>query len=468
MTYHLFRAVLVGILLAVGRVAHAQERVRHDFSLQQCIDYALDNHASVVQAKLDVAGAQQQVRELISVGYPQLNGKFEFTHYFEIPAQVIPVTGFVNAITGPLGFPPVREEQYATVQFGLPNTATAGAQLTQLIADGTFFIGVQAAKAYVELSKKNIERTKTETAATVAKAYYGVLVARERFKLLETNRDQLQKLVENTRKLYENGFAQKLDVDRLEVAHNNLLTEIDKTRRLVDFAAAALKFQMGMPQENDLRLTDTLRPDDFNPAAAKDTAFVPDPEDRQEVIALRQAMRVQDLNIKRLKIAYYPSLHGFLGAQTQALRQKFDLFDTRQRWFFASYVGITLNVPIFDGFGRDARVQKAKIDQEKNYKTLENLELAIKFEHQNAKIALINNLKTLEIQKRNMALAEEVYRVTSERYKQGQGTNIEVVQADTELKNARINYSNALLEAYGSRIDLYKALGAFDYNRVNW
>ncbi len=468
MTHLFFRAVLVATTLFGGLTAHAQERVRHDFSLQQCIDYALDNHASVVQAKLDVAAAQQQVREFVSVGYPQVNGKLEFTHYFEIPAQVIPVTGFVNAITGPLGFPPVREEQYATLRFGLPNTATVGAQLTQLIADGTFFIGIQAVKAYVELSKKNAERTKTETATAVAKAYYGVLVARERAKLLETNRDQLQKLLENTRKLLENGFAQKLDVDRLEVAYNNLLTEIDKTQRLVDFALAALKFQMGMPQENDLRLTDVLRPDDFNPTAAQDTALAPDPENRQEVMALRQAIYVQNLNIKRLQIAYFPSLHGFMGTQTQALRQKFDLFDTRQRWFFSAYVGISLNVPIFDGFGRDARLQKAKIDQEKNYKTLENLALAVKFEHQNAKTALINNLKTLEIQKRNMTLAEEVYRVSAERYKQGQGTNIEVVQADAELKNARINYSNALLEAYSSRIDLYKALGTFDYNKVNW
>jgi outer membrane protein TolC len=220
------------------------------------------------------------------------------------------------------------------------------------------------------------------------------------------------------------------------------------------------------PQEYDLRLTDALRSDDFNPA--QDTLAVPNPEDRKEVVALRQAIRLQDFNILRLKMAHLPTLYGFMGAQTQAFRQKFDFFDRKGSWFFAGFAGLTLNVPIFDGFGRDARVQKAKIDQEKNYKNLENLELAIKFEHQNAKIALINNLKTLEIQRRNMALAEEVYRVTTERYRQGQGTNIEVVQADTELKNARINYSNALLEAYSSRIDLYKALGAFDYNRVNW
>ncbi|MCS7086606.1 MAG: TolC family protein, partial [Bacteroidia bacterium] len=287
--------------------SYAQETVRYDFSLQQCIDYALDNHFSVVGAKLDVAATQQQARELISIGFPQINGKFEYIHYFEIPAQVIPVTGFVNAITSPLGFPPLREEQYATVRFGLPNSATASVQMSQMIADGAFFIGLEGAKAYVELSKKNLERTKSETAVSVAKAYYGVLVARERFKLLETNRAQLEKTLENTRALFQNGFAQKLDVDRLEVALNNLTAEIDKTRRLVDFALAALKFQMGMPQSHDLRLTDTLRPDDFNPALAQDTALTPRPDDRRDVVALKQAIRVQKINNKRLRAAYYPT-----------------------------------------------------------------------------------------------------------------------------------------------------------------
>jgi len=297
---------------------------------------------------------------------------------------------------------------------------------------------------------------RTSTASTVTKAYYAVLVNRERLKLLENSIEQLRALLKETKAYQDNGFAEKLDVDRLQVNLNNLETEQEKVRQLVELSYNLLKFQMGMNVNDRLELTDTLNPDDFNPQAP---AEGPELQKRIEYDVLQQAIRLQDLNIRRLRNAWMPTAHLYGSMQTQAQRMQLDFYDYKGRWYPISTVGVQIQLPLFDGFRRSAAIQKAQLERRKLTNELDDLSNTVQFEFQNARIQLTNSIRSLEVQRRNLNLAQEVYRVTKIKYEEGVGANLEVINADTELKQARTNYFNTLLEAYLALIDVQKAMG---------
>jgi outer membrane protein len=219
---------------------------------------------------------------------------------------------------------------------------------------------------------------------------------------------------------------------------------------------------MGMPQHIELRLGETIT-DEALEKLCKDTAQNVSLSNRIEYLLLKKNYELQGLNIKRLKSMYYPTLNAYASLQTQAFRTTFNFFDTKQRWFAISVIGFRLNLPIFDGFRKDAMIKQAQLDQIKIENQIQQFQRAVDFELTNAKANFSNHLKTLAIQKRNMDLAREVTRVAELKYKEGLGSNLELVTAETEYKTAQTNYINTLMDLYIARIDLLKAQGAL-YN----
>lgn len=439
--------LLLALLASQAAAAQPTEKDTYRYSLDQCIQYAVEHQINNDLARLNVRDADQNVREYLSTGLPQVNGQVDVRDNVVIPTQVIPAEAF----GGPPG-------EFIDVQFGIRYNSTIGANLSQLLFDGSFFLGLKAAKEYKKLTKIQLQQTEIETAANVSKAYYAVLVNRRRVDLLQSSLTQLETLLDNTEALYENGFAEKVDVTRIRVNLNNTQTEMDKVRRLVKISEDLLKFQMGMPLEYNLVLTDKIDENDVRPVAA-DTLMEYDAQSRIEYQLLQQNLHLQDLNVRATRYRYLPTANLYAAYQYQAFREKFNFLNFNEEWFGASYIGVQVNVPIFDGFRKDAALQRAYIERQKVQRQLDNLALNVNMEYRQARAQLVNNIRTVEAQQRNIELAQEVYDVTKIKYEEGVGTNFEVVQADTELKNARTNYVNALLEAYLSRIDLLKASG---------
>ena len=218
---------------------------------------------------------------------------------------------------------------------------------------------------------------------------------------------------------------------------------------------AALKFLMNLPQKDNLTLTDTLSVDDIASLSLTDSI---DYKNRKEYQQLSTALLLNEYNIKRFKYSKYPTIAAFGTYSKNAQRNEFNFFD-KGSWFSTSLIGVKMSVPLFDGNARNSRIHKAQYELAKVKNTMERLQQAIDMEVSNSRIKINSALKTLETQKQNMALAEKVYNATKLKYEQGLGSNMEIYNAQTDLKVAQNNYYSAMYDAIIAKIDYQKAIG---------
>ncbi|MGZ4117214.1 MAG: TolC family protein, partial [Bacteroidia bacterium] len=219
----------------------------YSFSLQQAIDFAMQNQNDIKNAIIDEEIAHKKVNEIMGMGLPQINSSLDVKDFLEIPTSLIPAEFFGG-----------RPGTFAAIKFGTQYQSTAGFDASQLLFSGDYFLGLKASKVFVELSTKSTQRTKIETSATVSKAYYTVLINQERTKLMDANIARVKKTMDDTKALMDNGFVEKIDYDRLTVTYNNLLTEQEKIQRLLGLGTYLLKYQMGMDINASLTLTDKI------------------------------------------------------------------------------------------------------------------------------------------------------------------------------------------------------------------
>lgn len=437
--------LLLAIGLAVFRLSAQNPPQSYSFSLQQAIDYALQNQLTVQNAVLDEQLAQKKVKEVLGIGLPQVSGSFDVKDFIELPTSLIPAEFF--------GGPPGT---YLGVKFGTQYNASAAINASQLVFSSDYLVGLQATKVYLELSQKATVRTKIETAAAVQKAYYMVLVNDERMKLVDANLARLKKLMDDTKVLNENGFVEKVDLDRITVAHNNLLVEKEKITKLFDLAKTLLKYQLGMEQGAELQLTDKLDAVNFKLEITMDKF---DYTKRVEYSLFQTQLALSQLQLKKDKLSYLPSFVLYGSVSANAYRDKFNFFDTKLGWYPTALIGGTISLPIFSGGQNHYRLQQSKIALLKAQNDLKFIQQIIDLDLANARIALQNASASLDIQKKNIELAESVYKTTKLKFEQGVGSSLEVINAETLLKEAQINYYNALYDALVAKTDYDKANG---------
>ncbi len=437
--------VLIGSFPAL-----AQDAAPLSFTSQQAIEYAIKNNVNIINADLETEISQARVNELIGVGLPQVKGNIDVNDYLEIPTQFVPGE-FFNGEPG----------TYAPVKFGQQYTASAGITATQLLFDGSYIVGLQASKTYVELSRKSSSQTKIEVAANVNKAYYFVLVAEERLKQLNNDLERLAKLKDDTKALYDNGFVEKIDYDRIELSYNLVENSKNQTVRLVENSYNILKFQMGLNQKTDITLTEKIA--DVSVTATpleKDSVTV---ANRIEYSILETQYKLASLDLKRYNATRLPSIGLFGTYSTNASRDEFNFIDSDYKWYPTSIIGGSLSIPIFTGFTINSQAKQARLKQTQVKNSFYLLEQNINLEYENAKTTLQNNILKLEIQEKNRDLAREITRVSKIKYDQGVGSNLEVIDAEASLREAETGYYTALLETIISKIDLDKAAGLIKY-----
>jgi outer membrane protein len=418
------------------------------FSLQAAIDYALKNNFNYLNAEADAKYNTYKKNEILGQGLPQVNGSFGVTDNVILATSLIPAQ-FFN--------PRAPAGTFAPVKFGVQYNATAGASASQLIFSSDYIVGMQAAKELVNLSQKNIIRSKAEIAQNVSKAYYTVLINKERIKILELNIDRVKILKDNTTALNQNGFAEKIDVDRLEVSYNNLLTEKEKTMRLVELSALMLKFQMGYDLLKQIELTDNMAKIENGEDAQNVLTDNLDISKRPEFMVLQSQQKLNEYDLKRYRLAYLPTIVA-TGSYVQ-LFQKNQLDFNKNNWYPIATIGASLNLPIFDGLQKHWRIQQAKINLLKTQNNFNLLKQSIGLEIQMAAVSYKNALASLQTQKKNIALAQNVFDVTKKKYEQGIGSSLDMNTTENDLRAAETNYYNALYDLIISKIDYQKATG---------
>ena len=439
------RLTTVVVMFLTASVVQAQ----NTFSLEEAIQYALINNENLKIAKLNIEDADAQVYETRADGLPRIDGSFNYQNNVEIPVSFIPTIFFD---------PSANPNDLSAVKFGVQHTSSLGVTGSQMIWDGSFFIGLEAAKKLREKVIVDEAKAIEDVKEQVMKSYYLVLVNQVRTDLVESNIATLDSTLRDTKELYENGFAEGIDVSRLQVQMNNLLAEQSAVRQSITAAANLLKLSMGVPVETQIILTDEIRAFDFSYDANEVNEYnVVNRVEAQQVEYLKQLAM---LDIKNVKAQYIPTVRFNAGWGRNTGAENFgNVWNSDREWFSQGYYGVNVNIPIFDGLRKKYSVERKKYQLQ----TLDYQSSLLRNDLQqqliNAKVALDVSVEKLEVQQETVDLAQEVLSTTTEKYREGIGSNLELVVADQDFKQAEVNFLIALYDAIVAKIDLDKSLG---------
>ncbi|MBS1754676.1 MAG: TolC family protein [Ferruginibacter sp.] len=452
-------------LLLSAVSAHAQ--TINTFTVQQAVDYANKNSVQVKNALLDILIQKQVNRDVTSIALPQINGTVGVTRNLDIAVQSIPNfiapatyqvlidEGVKNGNGQPVTFP-AGGFGNLLFPFGNPWNANAGITLSQLIFDGQVFIALKARNGTISLQEKIAALTQENIKANVYKIYYQLVAGKTQIELLDANIKRLEKLKHDVQVMYDNGFTEKVDIDKLSVQVANLQTEKLKAENMITNGYAGLKLLMGMPVKDSLVLTDTLSDEKIKEGILEATQFKY--SDRKDFQISELTNTLNGLNVRRYKLSQIPTFALVGGYSKQAQRNKFDFFE-KGDWFTSSYIGIQMKLPIFNGFSLNSKIKKAQLELQKSRNQTEALKINIDGEVNNAKNNFIAAIATMDFQKKNMELAEKVYEQTKKKYEIGTGSASEINAAQVDLKTAQTNYLSALYDAIIARVDFLKATG---------
>jgi len=462
------KLIFIGLQVSLISLSFFAEGQK-SFTAQQAVQFALANNPLIKNAKLDIDIAKSKVSETFGLGLPQISGSLTVLHYPSITDSPDPkkqnLQKFVveNSPGSQFYIPPSRggtDNAPDIFALQLANSLTGTVSATQLLFNGSYLVGLKASKTYQELSLMQMKQVKIGLAEQVLKSYYAILVNQEKTKLLDLNLSRLDSTYKETKALFKNGFIEKIDIDRIEVALNNLRSEKQKTERLLQLATNVLKLQMGMQVNEQIELVSKL--DEVKPESILPANPTIDYGQRIEYSVLQTQKTLVGLQLKNINAEYLPSLVGLATLGVNSAASKFsNLGNFSEKFRYAPYgfVGISLNVPVFDGFQKKYKYQQTKYSLEKLNNGIKQQENAIDLELNQANINLANAQTNLEIQKRNLDLAQEVVRVSKVKYRQGVGSNLEVTNAESSLKESQNNYYTSLYDFIIAKVDLDRAQG---------
>lgn len=433
------------LLSAFSLLGQSQE----SFDLEQAIAFGIANSSAKKIDALELAKANAEIWEYKSIGIPKISGNVNLQHFIDIPTSIFP-----GEFAGSPGV-------YLPVSFGLKNNFNYGLDASVLLFDGSFFIGLKAQQMYREMVKKQSDITDYQIAKNITQAYQSILIAEKNKDQLVKNAELFEKNLQETQVFYDNGFVEKLDVDRLSLTVDNVNAEIEKLERTIHLLKNLLKFQMNYPLEKEIELTESL--DDmvdkiliegYDPEEKIDYSNRPE----YETILIGEKLNL--INIRSLQSGYLPKLNGF--ATYSSVLQRDNLFDSEELGFYpTTIVGLKLDVPIYDGNFRQSKIQQARVDRDKT--TIEKMEFerAVTLEVLNARIQFENARSNVNNAKRSESLANSIYEVAQIKFKEGVGSSLELTQAESELFQAQSAYINALFELIEANSNLEFALGNY-------
>lgn len=433
--------ILITVLLSLS--IQAQEL--KSLTLKDAIVYALENKADAKKARLQVEKGEYEIQEVRSRALPQISGNGSLNYNPILQTTVIDGAGF--------GAPGT------TIQaaFGQKWNSTAGISLNQALYDQAVFVGLKAAKSTREFYQINAQLTEEQVIERVANAYYQVYVTRQNLTVLDNNLKNTSKVKDIIQGQYDNGLAKKIDLDRTLVRISNINTLRQQTLNAVTLQENALKFFMGLPVDTRISIPETEF--EITPNAL---SLTPDTTTRTEYLLLKKNEQLLEYQKKSIEANYYPSLsltggYNFIGQGPEM--PWFKKPSDGVYWSDFASVGINLRVPIFSGFGTRSRVSLATNKLESIKVDLEETKLALDLQYSNARTQIESSIVSINNQKENAKLAQEVLTNTNNNYIQGLASLTDLLEAESELVVAQNNYTTALLDYKLAEIQLIKSKG---------
>ncbi|MEY8849715.1 TolC family protein [Psychroserpens sp. XS_ASV72] len=443
--------ILLGLLVSWPNLA--QEENHSSFSLQEAIDYALENNRTAQNASKDIEAAKQQKWETTASGLPQLNASVDYQNYLKQQVQLVPAEFFGG-----------NEGEFAEVIFGTKQSLNAFATLNQKIFDGSYIVGLQSAKVYLEISQNAKTKTDLEVRKSVIEAYGNVLLAEESVQILERNINVLEKNLFETTKIYENGLEEEESVEQLKITLSGVQSSLNNTTRLKKLAYQMLNITLGREIEAELDLTDSLESLTQENISIGLLETEANPENTIDYRIAENDKKSKELLVKLEKSKALPTLNAFLNGGYSGFSNDFSFFQSDQKWLGSSLFGLSLNIPIFSSGMRSAATQRAQINLEKSQTELTETEQRIKLQIASAKSDYQFAIEDYQNKQENLGLAERIEQKNQTKFFEGIGSSFELRQAQTQLYSAQQELLQAMLDVINKKAELETALNTVSIN----
>ena len=445
----------------------AQEKAM-ELSMSEAVEFAIENSYNTKSARNNIKSANKKVWETTTIGLPQISANVAYQNFLKQPVSLLPAAAFDNreAVVETVedffnlnrASSPDSPDGFIPVVFGTQQNINATLTLTQLVFDGSYLVGLQAAKTFLTISQQAEEKTILRTREAVINAYGNVLVTEKSITILEQNITILQKNFNDAQKIYENGLNEEEDVQQLEITLGNVKNQLNSVVKMKEIAYQMLNLSLGNPIKTPLILTDSLEglaEDNVNLALiAAEFNFL----NHIDFKISENNKETQRLIMKLEQSKALPSLSAFINYGTQGFSDSFSFFDSKQQWFDSSLFGVNLQVPIFSSFGRKARTSQAKIGLENADIQLEETKQRLQILAKKAKIEYQLSIKNYGTAKKNIGLAERIEKKQRIKFFEGISSSFDLLQAQNQLYAQQQNYIQAMLSVISKKATLENAL----------
>ncbi|MBT8244689.1 TolC family protein [Winogradskyella sp.] len=438
------------------------------FSLEEAINFALENSYNNKAATNDINSAKEKVWETTTIGLPQINAKLDYQNFLKQPVSLLPAAAFDNTSSTietveqyfdlQANSQPTPPDGFIPVVFGTRQNINASVTLTQLLFDGSYLVGLQSAKTFLKISNQAKEKTELVTREAVINAYGNVLVTESSIEILNNNIKVLEKNYTDAKKIYENGFNEEEDVEQLEITLGNVKNQLNNVKRMKELAYHMLNLAIGNPIETTLILTDTLDQlaiNNINLGLISESFNVNNHIDFRIAENNREGNR---LMVKLEQSKALPSLSAFVNYGSQAFADSFTFFESNQNWFQSSLLGVSLNIPIFSSLGRTATTAQAKIALETADLRLEETKQRLSLQAEKAKNEYQFSIENYQTAKKNVGLAERIEKKQRIKFFEGISSSFDLLQAQNQLYTQQQNYIQSMLDVIASKATLENAL----------
>lgn len=442
----MIRLLLLSTIVLSGHVFAQQS-----FSLLEAQNYALSNNPAAKIAELKITSAEEKIKETRAIGLPQVSASGEFNHFIDLPTQLIPAQ-FFNPMAG--------ANDFIGVRFGTDFSVTGGLQVSQLLFDGSYLVGLQAAKMYPVLSQKEQEKVKQDIKANVAQSYYMVAIANKNISFLDDMMESTEKLKSYLNILAEKGMMDSAQIDQIDLNLKKFESQRRKAVLDQNLALKSLKVSMGI----DISTVITIS-DDLDNIISSITAYPLNEEYAVEsninIDLLNTSKELQALNLKNKKAAYLPQLAAFFSHNQQAMRNEFNFF-ADEEWFPTSVWGVKLSIPIFSSGMRKSQVAQQEIELKILDAQIEQASQGITLEFEAAKSEFIGAKEIYDAEKAAYDIALKIKKRSDILYQKKMASMLEVAQADLQLEQSRSTLIQAMYALVNAKVKLDKINNSYE------
>ena len=447
--YKMNKSILIILLILINIKAFSQDSIQTIFSLIEAQEYAISNNQNVQNARLDILIAKKKVWETTAIGLPHAEASLGHNYNIDLPVTLMPANIFN---------PAAPADEYMEMSFGTDHNTKFNFQASQIIFSGEYLVGLQASKIYKQLSENQLEKSEQEIKETIANSYELILIAQERRNIIEKNIENTSSIFEDTKAMFESGFAEEADLNQLQINVSTLSNALKSANRQINTLKDMLKFQMNIPQNNTIELSDKLEAllAQLNIDQLMQVSFNEDEHIDFRIISTQE--NIQQLNLKREKSTFLPSVSAFYNYQENMMSNDFEVFDDG-KWYPSNMIGLNIQIPIFSSGQRLSKVSQARIALDKVKNSKQQVSESLIFQVNNARADFENAFDKYNTEKENKELTKKIFNSYQIKYKNGMVSSLELTQSQLQYLNTEDAYFQSIFNLLDTKNKLDKALG---------